>query len=1192
MEQDLQDEIILKKYLLGEIAEDAALTRLEEHLMVEESLLEQLEIIEDELIDDYLDDSLSDEEKKRFERHFLALPERREKLEFTRALRRHIQQERAAQSNPATNERRPSRSSRSFFAFSALKVAVVILLVLGGGFLSWRFFFFQSYAERGTNELRALYRDGRPLKARLTEFDYAPFSNDKRGANQEKANSTARERAALTLLEGVRDEPGANSHHALGRYYLTQKEFEKAIAELEQALQLKPENAQAHSDLGAALFEASKKATGKNGETSLELIDKSLQHLGKAIELNSKLLEPRFNRALALEAASLPDRAKEAWNDYLQLDSGSQWAEEARRHLQMLESEKPRDLSANELENAFLAAFRRKDDEDAWQLLSHNREPIREKYLPQRLAMSLVAASGAQQAEFLQAMIYAGELEKRRINDEFAADIARFYANVSPPDLEFLREAQSSVQKGYKLCLGGEFTRARTELERARELFLKVNDVWEARLVELFVVYCLFNTDQKADSLILAEQITNFCEQKNYKWLLSNTLYWVVGGQRAIGQRTKAAANDKYALGLAEEIGDTYMYQRILISLARQSNFAGQKRIALDYLKRALEANSPQTSGRQRWRNYSDGIEILAKTKLYSLAKDVAIENIQLTKDLNDSLFVIYSQIDAGVVHRQAEDFAEAEKWLTQAKSAAEAVGEEAEKKSLLAQSLVELGHLERKLNNYEQAAEFYDQALAVVENAETPSFLYEIKKSRLLVSLFLNREEEIEKQIPETVKLAEKYREQILEEQERSSFFDNEQTIYDVAVANEFNHARYERAYDYLESSNSRSLLDWLQKGATVREERRKIEITFKGTAKPLGLDEIRAQMPERAQILQYAVLENKVLIWLVSKENFTIVSTEIEAEKLQEKIEKYLELLSADAETKQAETNALGRELYNLLVSPVADRIDPVREICLVPHKSLFNLPFAALLAPDGRTFLAQFNFFYAPSANVFLICTENAERKTGGDETLLSIGNPHFDRREFENLANLPAAESEARAIARFYPQTRTFIGAEATKAAVQNSLQNAEIIHFAGHYLAKYGEPLSSSLILAKAGNAPEENLITNAELIRQKLPQAKLVVLSACQTGVEQYYNGEGMIGLSRTFLAAGAPLVVASHWQVDSEAASELMKKFHFHRKAEKLSTPAALRRAQLEMLNAPDGRFRRPYFWAAFAAFGGYAEF
>ena len=103
---------------------------------------------------------------------------------------------------------------------------------------------------------------------------------------------------------------------------------------------------------------------------------------------------------------------------------------------------------------------------------------------------------------------------------------------------------------------------------------------------------------------------------------------------------------------------------------------------------------------------------------------------------------------------------------------------------------------------------------------------------------------------------------------------------------------------------------------------------------------------------------------------------------------------------------------------------------------------------------------------------------------------------------------------------------------------------------------------------------------------------KLVILSACQTGVESTTDGEGMAGLARTFLAANVPLVVASGWKVDTLATTKLMSRFHNLRMASKQSSALALRNAQIEMMKDASGKFNKPYFWAGFAAYGGYTEF
>ena len=198
------------------------------------------------------------------------------------------------------------------------------------------------------------------------------------------------------------------------------------------------------------------------------------------------------------------------------------------------------------------------------------------------------------------------------------------------------------------------------------------------------------------------------------------------------------------------------------------------------------------------------------------------------------------------------------------------------------------------------EAADFYAEAASYDKNNY---YRYEIQKSRLLAQIPLGNDAEIEKQIDETLTLAEELRQQLSQEQERDSFFNNEQTIYDIAVDNDFKHEKYEQAYDHLETSNSRSLLDWLSKGVEIKEEKKKLEITFKAHTTPLRLDEIRARMPERVQILQYAVLEDKLIIWLVAKDTFKYIPSKISAEKLNEKAATYVRLVSSQDDEKQDE-------------------------------------------------------------------------------------------------------------------------------------------------------------------------------------------------------------------------------------------------------------------------------------------------
>jgi CHAT domain-containing protein len=169
-------------------------------------------------------------------------------------------------------------------------------------------------------------------------------------------------------------------------------------------------------------------------------------------------------------------------------------------------------------------------------------------------------------------------------------------------------------------------------------------------------------------------------------------------------------------------------------------------------------------------------------------------------------------------------------------------------------------------------------------------------------------------------------------------------------------------------------------------------------------------------------------------------------------------------------------------------------------------------------------------------------------------------------------------------------------EATKERVAGEIEKADVIHLASHAITDERSPLRSKLLLARRPvSRPQidsnDGVLQASEVYELALPRARLVVLSACQTGSGPSFRGEGLMSLARPFLARGVPLVVASLWAVDSDATAELMINFHRYRKREGYTTIEALHGAQLDMLNGPRQLYRQPYYWASFNLIGGYAE-
>jgi CHAT domain-containing protein len=353
---------------------------------------------------------------------------------------------------------------------------------------------------------------------------------------------------------------------------------------------------------------------------------------------------------------------------------------------------------------------------------------------------------------------------------------------------------------------------------------------------------------------------------------------------------------------------------------------------------------------------------------------------------------------------------------------------------------------------------------------------------------------------------------------------------------------------------------------------------------------------MPPRLIVLMYAALPTKLIGWSISRDDFSHFESNVPANALGEEVNEYVHSLTTERSGAERPAAALGAKLFDTLLGPVAQQLKPGDMVCIIPDKYLHRLPFAALISPGtGRYVVEDFAVFYAPSLNVLRDCSEAGRAKAApGSGTLLSIGDPTFDLTAHPDLPPLRAAEREAREVAALYQRHTVLPGPEAIKERVLSDMRSAEVIHFAGHYVMDESSPLLSKMLLAggkgSSGAGERDPDLSTFEIIRQRLDRTRLVVLSGCQTGLDRYYDGEGPVGLTRAFIEAGVPQVVASQWPVDSDATAGLMVNFHRNRRSG-LNTFESLRKAQAEMLRGPDEAQRSPYYWAAFLCTGGYAE-
>ncbi len=281
--------------------------------------------------------------------------------------------------------------------------------------------------------------------------------------------------------------------------------------------------------------------------------------------------------------------------------------------------------------------------------------------------------------------------------------------------------------------------------------------------------------------------------------------------------------------------------------------------------------------------------------------------------------------------------------------------------------------------------------------------------------------------------------------------------------------------------------------------------------------------------------------------------------------------------------------RELHRDLVEPLAGELPPDGAALVIePHDVLWLVPFAALRTADGRWLAERWPILHAPSAAAL-----DAIRATpgpGAPVTLqaLVVGNPitapvAVRWRGLEaTFGPLRGAESEARAIAGLIPdsQRRLLVGAEGDLEAIVSDVHRRGIVHLATHGVAFGDDPLDSFVLL---GPSRCGQLLTAREATALSL-SADLVVLSACQTSLGRI-TGDGIIGLARAFMVAGARTVLVSQWSVDDASTRELMVEFYQQYLQRGADKATALQRA-MQTVRSQSGR-AAPRYWAPFMVIG-----
>ena len=498
-----------------------------------------------------------------------------------------------------------------------------------------------------------------------------------------------------------------------------------------------------------------------------------------------------------------------------------------------------------------------------------------------------------------------------------------------------------------------------------------------------------------------------------------------------------------------------------------------------------------------------------------------------------------------------------------------------------------------------------------------------------------LNRKPEAIPQYKAAIELIERERSSLGSEGKRIEFLLDKEIVYKRLVPLLIESGQLEDAWQYMERARSRAFVDLLagsrlhlgsaadtdryqaviqkqaememlvQEGRVPREMAPQIHGTLRGIktvkddaiptatavkeeAKPASTAEfdslaavqtatiadVQSVAGRDAAVLAYFVSDEKTTVMLLQDGRLTAWVTPVGRERLTQQVQQFRGLLESPGKQGTAalqEIHARGRELYRDLIASPAGVLNK-SILYVLPHGPLHYLPFAALYDGSGYV-MDRMTLLTVPSATVLTYLEQKPRARKG--ETVV-FANPDLGNAQFD----LPYADQEGTAIHARVPASVLLRRGDATETRARSRALDAKVLHFAAHATFKQDRPLDSAVMLAPGGG--QDGALTAGEIFGLTLP-GSLVVLSACETGRGKLAAGDELIGLTRAFMYAGAPQLLATLWQVDDQASSLLMDEFY--RELATRPPAEALRLAQTKVRTT----FPHPFYWAAFATYGLY---
>ena len=493
--------------------------------------------------------------------------------------------------------------------------------------------------------------------------------------------------------------------------------------------------------------------------------------------------------------------------------------------------------------------------------------------------------------------------------------------------------------------------------------------------------------------------------------------------------------------------------------------------------------------------------------------------------------------------------------------------------------------------DNYDKALKHFNQSLPIIKKVGNESGIASTLTNIGNTYYCLGELPQAEQCLNEAIEVWESIRKNLgIHDEFKVSIFEQQARTYRIQQAVLIAQNKTKKALEVAERGRARAFVELL-------DSRLSPSRTDELTTPPPTIEEIQQiAQAQNSTLVEYSIIGlQSLFIWVIQPTG-KVAFRRVDLKQLQ--INNTLENLVRDI--RNAIGNAIGvtgrigkaetttstiererlpqslQQLHRILIQPIADLLptEDTARVIFIPQGSLFLVPFPALQDDFGQYLIKKHTILTAPSIQVLdLTRRQQAEAIEAALKEALVLGQSTFE----PPYGPLQETEKEAEAIAKLL-NTKAITGSDGTKALIIEMMLKARTIHLATHGKLDVERGLDSAIVLAPSDN--KNVLLTAKEILKLKL-NAELVVLSACDTGRGRL-TGDGVIGLSRSFICAGVPSIIVSLWAIPDSETAGLMTEFYrqFLQNSDKAQ---ALRQAMLMTIkNHP-----HPKNWAAFTLIG-----